>query len=130
MKKTLNESSITSELRGQSAFFPRQAPPPSTTQDQPQAEPARSDRQQEHSRHAENVRRNSGTLERSNEQTPQRRKIRHTFDIFHDQLLALRELALQRDMQSGTRTLLGDLVQEALDAFIAAERSNEATNER
>ncbi len=58
-------------------------------------------------------------LVRSNE----RRKIRHTFDILADQLLALREIAVEREKLFGDRVLLGDLVQQALDMLIAKERN-------
>ena len=60
--------------------------------------------------------------ERPNERPLERKKTRHTFDIFPDQLIALRELAIQRERRVGRRVLLGDLVQEALDLFIRQER--------
>ncbi len=63
--------------------------------------------------------------ERMLKRTNQRSKIRHTFDILSDQLLALREIAVERERVFGNRTLLGDLVQEALDMFIAKERNNQ-----
>ena len=72
------------------------------------------------------------TNDRPNERTkqlpgePQRRKTRHSFDVFADQLLSLRELALERERTSGRKVLLGELVQEALDLFIAQEQ--EGTN--
>src|ERR671938_89316 len=59
----------------------------------------------------------------TNERTFQRRKIRHTFDVFDDQLLSLREIALEREKAFGQRVLLGDLAQEALDMLIAKERN-------
>jgi hypothetical protein len=57
--------------------------------------------------------------------TNERRKIRHTFDILADQLLALREIAIEREKTFGKRVLLGDLAQAALDMFIARERNKE-----
>ncbi len=60
-----------------------------------------------------------------NERTFQRRKIRHTFDIYDDQLLSLKEIAIERQKVFGERVLLGDLVQEALDTFISKERNKE-----
>lgn len=57
--------------------------------------------------------------------TNERTKLRHTFDIFRDQLLSLREIALARERTSGGRVLLGDLVQEALDTFITKQRKKE-----
>lgn len=65
------------------------------------------------------------TNERSNERTVERRKIRHTFDIFLDQLISLREIALNRERVFGKRFLIGELVQEALEMFITKERSKE-----
>ena len=50
-----------------------------------------------------------------------RRKIRHGFDIFEDQVLSLKEIQLARQKESGKKYLLGDLVKEALDMFITKE---------
>lgn len=63
--------------------------------------------------------------ERSNERTVERTKVRHTFDIFQDQLTALRRIQLAREELSHKHYRLGDLVQEALDAFINQERKND-----
>jgi hypothetical protein len=52
---------------------------------------------------------------------PPRQRVRHSFDIFSDQLLSLRDIALRRELRQSGRVRLGDLVQEALDAFIAHE---------
>jgi hypothetical protein len=49
--------------------------------------------------------------------------------VFSDQLLSLREIVLMREVRSGHRVRLGDVVQEALDAFIAAERVHEEERE-
>jgi hypothetical protein len=74
--------------------------------------------------------------ERSNEppnvRTNERTKIRHTFDIFQDQLLALAEIQAARFKQVGRKPKIGELAQEALDAYIDAvhERSNERTKRR
>ncbi len=64
----------------------------------------------------------------TNERLFERRKIRHTFDIFEDQLLSLKEITLSRQKRFGKRELLGDLVQQALDMFITKERNNERSN--
>ena len=120
MKKTLNESGITSELRGQSAFFPKAASPsPVVAQEPVEATPQRAAATEMHE--PRNVPTNEQPIQRSFE----RKKVRHTFDIFHDQLLSLREMALKREIEFGGRTLLGDLVQEALDMFITKERNKE-----
>jgi len=60
-----------------------------------------------------------------NQSTNVRVRVRHSFDIFTDQLLSLREIALTRERRSGLRTRLGDLVQHALDVFIAGEKETE-----
>jgi hypothetical protein len=63
------------------------------------------------------------SIVRTNQPSKQRTKVRHTFDIFSDQLVSLKELALARERLVGQRTRLGDLVQEALDNFIAKDRT-------
>ncbi len=68
------------------------------------------------------VRTNDASFVPSNERSNERRKVRHTFDILSDQLLGLREIAIEREKIFGKRALLGELVQEALDLFIAKER--------
>lgn len=69
---------------------------------------------------------------RTNERTVERTRVRHSFDIWQDQLLGLTEVQAERFSQSGRKPKLGELVQEALDAYITKERkrSNERTNER
>lgn len=67
--------------------------------------------------------------ERSNERTLERTKIRHTFDIFKDQLDSLYSLQLGAIRDHKTKQTLGDMVQAALDLYIQ-KRSNEASNER
>ena len=72
----------------------------------------------------------AGTLQqRSNVRTFgrsfERTRVRHSFDIFDDQLMSLKEIVLTRQMLFGKKTLLGDLVQEALDLFISKERNRE-----
>ena len=61
----------------------------------------------------------------TNVPTNERTKIRHTFDIFHDQLLSLREITLEREKTFGKRVLIGEVAQEALDMFITNERNKE-----
>ncbi len=61
--------------------------------------------------------------EQTNVRTNERTKIRHTFDIYKDQLRSLRGISLERETATGKRILLGDLMQEALDLFIEKERT-------
>ena len=83
-------------------------------------------------RPAEGERTNERTVERSNERPPERVQVRHSFDIWQDQLTALAELQSQRFTATGKKPKMGTLVQEALDAYIARHRktTNERSNER
>jgi len=60
------------------------------------------------------------TNERTNEQI-ERRVIRHSFDIYHDQLMQLGEIQMRRYRETGKKPKLGHLVQEALDSYIAGQ---------
>lgn len=106
-------SALADELGGAVAAFAQRRPAP-PRENPPPAEPPLAD--------SANVRANGRTFER---QTLERRRTRHSFDIYSDQLTSLREIALDREKVSGKRVLLGDLVQEALDGFIAAERTKD-----
>ena len=69
---------------------------------------------------------NVATNDRTNETTSaQRQKIRHTFDIFADQLVSLKEIQLGREKAWGRKCRIGDLAQEAFDMLITKERNNE-----
>ena len=50
-----------------------------------------------------------------------RTKVRHSFDVYRDQLLALGDIQQSVARQQGKRPRLGDLVQEALDSYIQAK---------
>lgn len=61
----------------------------------------------------------------------ERARVRHSFDVYRDQLLALGDIQTARHRRTGRKPKLGELVQEALDAYIAQHaRTNERTNER
>lgn len=47
----------------------------------------------------------------------QRRKIRHSFDIFEDQRSALEKLQLAIASEQGSKPSLGDMMQEAIDLY-------------
>ena len=53
----------------------------------------------------------------------QRRKIRHPFDIYEDQLEALKKIQIARRENAGLKEApaLGEMVRESLDNFIKAE---------
>jgi len=66
---------------------------------------------------------NDGTNERINERTngqAERRVIRHSFDIYHDQLMQLGEIQMRLYREAGKKPKLGQLVQDALDRYIEA----------
>ena len=75
---------------------------------------------------------NGSTNVRTNERSGPRTRVRHSFDIWQDQLLGLSEIQSDRFSRTGRKPKLGELVQEALDAYIAKERkrANVRTNER
>ena len=90
-------------------------------------QPARTKR-----RPTEKDRSNERTGERSNDRPVERVQVRHSFDVWQDQLTALAEIQAQRFTATGKKPKVGTLVQEALDAFIAGtrKRTNERSNER
>ncbi len=69
---------------------------------------------------------------RTNERTNERTRVRHSFDVGRDQLLALSAIQAQIFGATGKKPKLGDLVQDALDLYISRHngRTNERTNER
>ena len=74
---------------------------------------------------------NERTFNRPLERTIERMRVRHSFDVWQDQLLGLSEIQADRFSRTGKKPKLGELVQEALDAYIAKERkrTNVRTNE-
>lgn len=77
---------------------------------------------------------NEQTNDRSHERVDDRARVRHSFDVWRDQLQALAEIQAQRFVRTRRKPKLGELVQEALDAYIARQkeqlsvRTNERTN--
>jgi len=68
------------------------------------------------------------TEERTNGRSFARNVVRHSFDIRHDQLVALTQLQTARFLGSGRKPKLGEMVQEALDAYLRSQKKR--TNER
>jgi hypothetical protein len=66
------------------------------------------------------------------DRTDERIQRRHSFDVWQDQLIALTEIQTQMFHKTGRKPKLGELVQEALDAYIAKQRAQtiERSNER
>lgn len=69
---------------------------------------------------------------RPNQRPATRIRVRHSFDIWQDQLLSLTEIQASSFGKTGRKPKVGELVQEALDAYIAKhnDRTNVATNVR
>jgi hypothetical protein len=110
-------------------FRPREVVEAELAEEAPSADerPSRARR-----RPAANERRAERTVERSNDRPPERVQVRHSFDVWQDQLTALAAIQAQRFTATGRKPKIGSLVQEALDAYIAThrERTNERSNER
>lgn len=72
-----------------------------------------------------NTRTNERTNDRTDEQTSlrtiERATVRHSFDIYRDQLMALGEIQMDIFKRTGKKPKLGPLVQDALDRYIAAQ---------
>jgi hypothetical protein len=105
MKKQLNVDLIQSELRGGSAFFPgyQGSHPPHSPSKGP-----------------EKV--TSGDTARARI-TKEKRAIRtrHPFDIYEDQYLDLRKLALERQIK-GIKCSMSQMVREALDIYLSTQK--------
>lgn len=112
---------VAEELAG---LVPDAAPnEPDTITENEEAVRSRRSRQRDGQSHD---RTNYATSERTNERT----RVRHSFDIYHDHLLALTEIQTRRFTTTGRKPKLGELVQEALDAYIGKQQTNVRTNER
>ena len=143
MTKKLDEATVLNELREGSAFF-RDAKKASKRKINADVPPAANPSQGV--KVSNKPRSPKRTSERSNERNNEptnvgfqkREKIRHTFDIYADQLRALQTLQLEAVQAGKRKPKLGDMVQQALDAFIKKrrerkrrfDRSNEPTNEQ
>ncbi len=105
MKKQLNVDVITNELRGNSAFFPRDkkepaaAPAPVAPGTAPSASPERV---------------NARTGERV---APRRIITRNSFEIYEDQMQSLRERAYQERL-AGKPGSMSRMVRDAIDRFL------------
>jgi hypothetical protein len=75
---------------------------------------------------------NDGTTKVAPESPAERVRVRHSFDVYRDQLLSLTEIQAVLFSKTGKKPKLGDLVQDALDAYITShdERTIERSNER
>jgi hypothetical protein len=129
MKKHLDTDAVANELQGASLFFRQPAasptpPPPAApvaeeqrpspesvvAQTEPVVRPPRTE--------------GSGGTPRSPVRTGRRFTRRHAFDIYDDQLAALRQLALEERMDGGVGSM-SQMVREALDRFIASAKKQQ-----
>lgn len=109
-KKGIDTSKLVNELRNNSVFFqPRPPSPPAS-----EAPPASPLPEAQPPLKKESV--------RTDKRTNVRKKIRHAFDIWEDQIIDLREIVVKRHRTRGERCTLGDLAQEAFEAFIQKEQ--------
>ena len=123
MKKQLNVSAITNELRGNSAFFPRYKKEPAADSG-PDHTPLPSNHQQTPAPRPVPPVRVVPPVPRVRDVPPTKRimKQRHPFDIYQDQYQALQELALEERKQGGIGSMSA-MVREALDQLIAARKA-------
>lgn len=68
--------------------------------------------------------------ERTVERTNGRLRVRHSFDVFADQLLALTEIQAEQYRKTGHKPKMGELVQTAIDAYIARRRRRAGVTEQ
>jgi len=114
-KKRLNIQGIANELEGASLFFQKPAPPPPPSENRAPTRPnipaveAKNERSDERTNERTNVRR---TDEKSRE------RVRHSFDVFKDQLVELQALQLAAVRQGKSKPKLGDMVQRAIDLYL------------
>lgn len=117
MNKKLNSKPIFNELTGRSSYFKRETPkkPSIKTQERPSKKVLKP---------KTTFPTNEITNERTNETTNvERVKIRHTFDIFKDQLMSFKKIKYEREAKFGKTVRIGDLAQQALDMFITTENN-------
>jgi hypothetical protein len=140
-KKVLDIGSIKNELEGASLYFTKSPTPPSLAIEPPVSlePPPPADIKPAPGVKVKKVKVdgvaakskndviNERTVESSNERADgkpaHRTVVRHSFDIFADQILSLREIALDQEKLFGERVLLGELVQQALDMLISKEKN-------
>ena len=139
MKKKLNTDSITNELEGASLFFVKTATPlPVPEPEKPAIEKDRNPLtdspffekpttplpQAQNENNPYQNRSNERTFELPNERLTERRikqkreKIRHTFDIYQDQLTSLLAIQLERVQAGKKKPKIGKMVAEGIDLFL------------
>ena len=148
-KKKLNIDSITNELEGASLFFTKKASPlPVQIPEKPEEDkdtnplsdspffekPPTPLPQAQKENNQDQKRSNERTFEppneRLNERTvkQKREKVRHTFDIYKDQLISLQRIQFERFQAGKRKPKLGKMVSVGIDLFIkqAASKNKRA----
>ena len=119
MKKQLNVDRIQSELRGGSAFFPGYQGGPSPAPPAEASEPEVSERSGEEA----NDRSPGRSFARTPVRDPARRIItRNSFEIYEDQMEALRKLSFQEKM-AGQVGSMSAMVRAAIDTYLEEHRT-------
>jgi hypothetical protein len=117
-KKTLNTAGITNELEGASLFFQSPPPPKSEAVVTPPQEKGQTNYPIQPMTEPKNERPNVPPNEGTNVARKSRIKVRHTFDIYQDQLLALQAVQLEAVQRGKKKPKLGDMVQKAIDSYL------------
>lgn len=144
-KKKLNTEGIANELEGASLFFTKSAsslPEPVPETEKPSVEeganpladspffekPTSSLPQAQKEENQYQKRSNERTFERTDERSNERlterppkqkrEKIRHTFDIYKDQLISLQMIQLEKVQAGKKKPKLGKMVSTGIDLFI------------
>ena len=119
MRKQLNVDRIQSELRGGSAFFPGYKGGPSPAPPVETSEPEVSERSGERA----NDRSSGRSFARTPVRDPGRRIItRNSFEIYEDQMEALRKLSFQEKM-AGQVGSMSAMVRAAIDTYLEEHRT-------
>jgi len=143
MKKKLDIGNITNELAGASLFFTKPATPPPPKEavkplvekvanplaDSPFFEkPSTSLPQAQNENNQDHKRSNERSFERPNDVSnerpmersskPKREKVRHTFDVYKDQLITLQMIQLERVQAGKRKPKLGKMVSDGIDLYI------------
>jgi hypothetical protein len=128
MKKHLNVDQIQSELRGGSAFFPGYiggSPPPAASQEAEEVTAETSTRSQSPPAPRQDTQKATprAVPARAYARTPVRpngKRIitRNSFEIYEDQMAALRQLSLQ-DKMEGKLGSMSQMVRDAIDTYLA-----------
>jgi hypothetical protein len=112
MKKKLNETGVMNELRGASAFFPRSDA----------ADDGVTAMMQEAAQERPAVRPAAPSVVEVTVRPVRRKKLRHPFDLYEDQVDRLRDLA-HADRKAGGDGSMSRMVREAIDRYLEEQAS-------